>query len=413
MPRIIFQGMNLLDGDNAAKPGSVVVVEGETIRSVGSAKVAAQPGDRVIELDGKTLMPGLISSHFHASYHNITIQPEPLGVEKPENWLALAGAKNLLTALHCGITGVVSSGANAGTVDADLCLAIQDGLIEGPRLLPASRGLDSIGGYTDTEKWWWELGNKGAQVFASGADEFRALVRKEIKRGARMIKVFLSGGHAVPEYAGGMSLSQSELDAVIETAHSRGAKVRAHCAWRDVIKTAVKSGLDVVDHGDQVDDEGLALMAEHGAFWVPSAFFTAQMISPDAALSLATPEQMAPLRDEFENVLRRLQQAQRAGVKIVTGDDYGIIVLPHGRYAEELTFYVKTGGMKPLDVLRWATKNGGELLGGHVPTGQVKAGYYADLLVVDGDPSQDIALLQDRSKLRAIVKGGAFIKDAT
>jgi len=413
MPRIIFQGANLLDGDNAAKPGSTVVVEGETIRSVGSAKVAAQPGDRVVELDGKTLMPGLISSHFHASYHNITIQPEPLGVEKPENWLALAGAKNLRTALHCGITGVVSSGANAGTIDADLCLAIQDGLIEGPRLLPASRGLDTIGGYTDTEKWWWELGNKGAQVFASGADEFRALVRKEIKRGARMIKVFLSGGHAVPEYAGGMSLSQSELDAVIETAHSRGAKVRAHCAWKSVIKTAVKSGLDVVDHGDQIDDEGLALMAEHGAFWVPSAFFTAQMLSPDAALSLATPEQMAPLRDEFENVLRRLEQAQRAGVKIVTGDDYGIIVLPHGRYAEELTFYVKTGGMKPLDVLRWATKNGGELLGGHVPTGQVKAGYYADLLVVDGDPSQDIALLQDKSKLRAIVKGGAFIKDAT
>jgi imidazolonepropionase-like amidohydrolase len=121
---------------------------------------------------------------------------------------------------------------------------------------------------------------------------------------------------------------------------------------------------------------------------------------------------MAPLRDEFENVLRRLEQAQRAGVKIVTGDDYGIIVLPHGRYAEELTFYVKTGGMKPLDVLRWATKNGGELLGGHVRAGQVKAGYYADLLVVDGDPSQDIALLQDRTKLRAIVKGGAFVKDA-
>jgi imidazolonepropionase-like amidohydrolase len=412
MARIIFQGANLLDGDKPARANATVVVEGETIRSVGQTRVAAQPGDRVIDLDGKTLMPGLISSHFHASYNNITIQPEPLGVEKPENWLALAGAKNLRTALHCGITGVVSSGANAGTIDADLCLAIQDGLIEGPRVLPASRGLDTVGGYTDSEKWWWELGNKGAQAFASGADEFRALVRKEIKRGARMIKVFLSGGHAVPEYAGGMSLSKAELDAVIETAHARGAKVRAHCSWKNVIKTAVAAGLDVVDHGDQLDDECLELMAERGAFWVPSAFFTAQMLSPDAALSLATEEQMAPLRAEFDNVLRRLEQAQQAGVRIVTGDDYGIIVLPHGRYAEELEFYVKTGGMKPLDVLRWATKNGGELLGGHVPTGQVKQGYYADLLVVDGDPSVDIALLQDRGKLRAIVKGGAFVKDA-
>ena len=198
MARIIFQGANLLDGDKPARANSTVIVEGETIRAAGQTKVAAQPGDRVIDLDGKTLMPGLVSSHFHASYNNITIQPEPLGVEKPENWLALAGAKNLKTALHCGITGVVSSGANAGTIDADLCLAIQDGMIEGPRMLPASRGLDTIGGYTDTEKWWWELGNKGAQVFASGADEFRALVRKEIKRGARMIKIFLSGGHAVP-----------------------------------------------------------------------------------------------------------------------------------------------------------------------------------------------------------------------
>jgi imidazolonepropionase-like amidohydrolase len=249
-------------------------------------------------------------------------------------------------------------------------------------------------------------------VFASGPDEFRGLVRKEIKRGARMIKVFLSGGHAVPEYAGGMSLSKGELDAVIETAHSRGAKVRAHCAWKNVILTAVSAGLDVVDHGDQLDDECMELMAERGTFWVPSAFFTAQMLSPDAALSLATEEQMAPLRAEFDNVLRRLEQAQQAGVKIVTGDDYGIIVLPHGRYAEELEFYVKTGGMKPLDVLRWATKNGGELLGGHVKTGQVKEGYYADLLVVDGDPSSDIALLQNQAKLKAIIKGGAFVKDA-
>jgi hypothetical protein len=262
-------------------------------------------------------------------------------------------------------------------------------------MLPASRGLDTVGGYTDTEKWWWELGNKGAQVFASGADEFRALVRKEIKRGARMIKIFLSGGHAVPEYAGGMSLSKGELDAVLETAHSRGAKVRAHCSWKNVIKPAVAAGLDVVDHGDQLDDECIELMAQRGTFWVPSAFFTAQMLAPDAALSLATEEQMAPLRTEFDNVLRRLEQAT-GGREDRDGDDYGIIVLPHGRYAEELAFYVKSGGMKPLDVLRWATKNGGELLGGHVATGQIKAGKYADLLVVDGDPSADIALLQDR-----------------
>jgi imidazolonepropionase-like amidohydrolase len=207
-----------------------------------------------------------------------------------------------------------------------------------------------------------------------------------------------------------MAMSRAELDAVIETAHQRGVKVRAHCAWRDVILEAVRAGIDVIDHGDQLDDACIAAMAERGTFLVPSMFFTWQMLSPDAALALATEEQMAPLREEFDNIRKRLPQAQAAGVRIALGDDYGIIVLPHGRYAEELEFYVKTVGLPPLDVIRWATKNGGELSG--LPVGTIEPGRLADLLVVDGDPSVDVAVLQDRSRLRAIVKGGAFVKDA-
>ncbi len=411
MARIVLKNANLLDGDSAARPGTNVVIEGERIASVGAAPVAAQPGDRTIDLAGKTVMPGIVSGHFHASYNNITIQPEPLGVERPENYLALVAAKNLKLALDCGITSVISSGANAGTIDADVWLAIQEGLIPGPRMMPASRGLDAIGGYTDQEKWWWNLGNKGAQLLCSGPDEFERAVRTEIKRGARMIKLFLSGGHAVAEHDGESSLSQAELNACIRTAHSRHAKVRAHIAWKNVLLQAVAAGIDVVDHGDQMDQECIDAMLERGVYWVPSAFFTAQMLSPTAALSMATEEQMAGLRNEFDNVLRRVQGARTNGMKVVLGDDYGIIVLPHGRYMEELEFYVKHVGIPALDVIRWSTKNGGELLGGAVKTGMVKAGYYADLLVVDGDPSADIAVLQDRAKVRAILKGGSFVRD--
>ncbi len=410
MARIVFQDANLLDGDTAARPRMNVVVEGDRITSVSGAPVAPRPDDRVVHLAGKTLMPGLVSGHFHSSYDNITIQPEPLGVEKPENYLALVAAKNLRTALHCGVTSIVSAGANTGTVDADVWLAIQSGLIEGPRMVPGSRGFDAIGGYTDTEKWWWRLGNTGAQLLCSGADEFQRAVRIEIKRGARMIKLFLSGGHAVPEHHGEMSLSPAELDAVLDAAHSRGARVRAHCAWKNVILQAVAAGLDVVDHGDQLDEECMELMVKHGAFWIPSAYFVSLMVAPGAALSMANEDQMSGLRSEYDNVLKRVEQAQKAGVKIALGDDYGIIVLPHGRYAWELEFYVKTVGMSPLDVLRWATKNGGELM--QLPVGQVRDGYLADLLVVDGDPSRDIALLQNGARLKAIVKGGAFVKDA-
>jgi imidazolonepropionase-like amidohydrolase len=411
MARIVLKNANLLDGDSAAKPGTNVVIEGERIASVGAAPVAAQPGDRTIDLAGKTVMPGIVSGHFHASYDNITIQPEPLGVERPENYLALVAAKNLKLALDCGITSVISSGANAGTIDADVWLAIQEGLIPGPRMMPASRGLDAIGGYTDQEKWWWNLGNKGAQLLCSGPDEFERAVRTEIKRGARMIKLFLSGGHAVAEHDGESSLSKEELNACIRTAHSRHAKVRAHIAWKNVLLQAVEAGIDVVDHGDQMDAECIDAMLERGVFWVPSAFFTAQMLSPTAALSMATEEQMAGLRNEFDNVLRRVQDARTNGMKVVLGDDYGIIVLPHGRYMEELEFYVKQVGIPALDVIRWSTMNGGELLGGAVKTGMVKAGYYADLLLVDGDPSADIAVLQDKAKVRAILKGGVFVRD--
>jgi imidazolonepropionase-like amidohydrolase len=409
--RLILKNVNLLDGDSPARAGTTVVVEGERIASVGSAPVAARPDDRVVDLAGKTVMPGIVSGHFHASYNNITIQPEPLGVERPENYLALVAAKNLKLALECGITSVISSGANAGTIDADCWLAIQEGLIPGPRMMPASRGIDAIGGYTDQEKWWWGLANKGAQLLCSGAEEFERAVRTEIKRGARMIKLFLSGGHAVAEHEGESSLSRDELVTCIRTAHARHARVRAHVAWKNVLLEAVAAGIDVVDHGDQMDEECIDAMLERGVFWVPSAFFTAQMLSPTAALSMATPEQMAGLRDEFDNVLRRVQQARSNGMRVVLGDDYGIIVLPHGRYMEELEFYVKQVGIPALDVIRWATKNGGELMGGAIKTGLVRPGYYADLLVVDGDPSADISLLQRREKVLAIVKGGAFVRD--
>lgn len=411
MARIIFEGANLLDGERPPRPGTTVVVEGERIAAVEpDGKVRPEEGDRVVRCAGRTLMPGLVSSHFHSSYDDITIQPEPLGVEKPEGYLQLVAARNARRALECGVTTVVSAGANAGQIDANLAMAIEEGVVPGPRLIPGSRGLDTVGGYTDTENWWWQLGNRGAQRFANGPDEFRAAVRDEIRKGARIIKLFLSGGHAVPEFEGGMGLTRAELDAALEAAHQRGAKVRAHCAWRDVILEAVEAGIDVVDHGDQIDDACIEAMAERGTYLVPSMFFTWQMLSPDAALAMATEEQMAPLRAEFDNMVKRLPQAQEAGVPVVLGDDYGIIVLQHGRYAEELEFYVKQVGIAPLDVLRWATSNGGRLSG--LPVGVVEPGRYADLLVVDGDPSVDVAVLQDAAKLRAILKGGAFVKDA-
>jgi len=202
-------------------------------------------------------------------------------------------------------------------------------------------------------------------------------------------------------------LSRAELAAIVDAAHERGARVRAHCAWKERILECVELGVDVIDHGDEIDAECIDAMARAGTFWDPSALYLQKLLELPA---LQGPE-TAALRDattrELDNIARWLGPAQRAGVRIVLGDDYGTAFLPHGSYAEELTHYVKRLGVAPLDALAWATKNGGALVG--LPDlGTLEVGKLADLLVVDGDPSADIALLSDRSKLRGVMKNGEW-----
>jgi imidazolonepropionase-like amidohydrolase len=413
MTRIVFRGANLLDGKHPAQPNRTVVVEQDRITTVAeNDAVTAGPEDRVVELGGKTLMPGMILSHYHSTYDGITIMPEPLGLEKPPGYLMLVAARNVRIALDCGFTGIVSAGVINDNIDAELALAIEEGVIEGPRLMPGGLALDTTGDYNDTGKYWWRLGNKGGQRFCDGPDEFRKAVREEVKRGVDIIKIFASGGHGVPEASDTRGFAQDELRSIIETAHHRGKRVRAHCAWRDMILECVREGIDLIDHGDEADDECIDAMAERRTFLCPSLFFVKQLLDYSGELQIATPEQMEPVRREFENACANVPKANAAGVRLVSGDDYGIINLPHGRYAEELDFYVKTIGIAPLDVLHWATVNGAELMKRGHELGSIEAGKLADLLVVDGDPSVDIAVLQDRSKLRAIMKGGGWVKDA-
>ncbi len=411
MARIVFKGATLLDGANPPRPITTVVVDGERIAEIGSGPGAApEPGDRVVELAGKTLMPGLIMCHYHAAYHNVSMQPVPLGTERPHGYLAIAAAENVRTALHCGFTGIVSAGG-PHNIDAQLKLAIEEGVIEGPRIVPGSHGLDTIGDYNELGDWWWELGNTGGNRYCTGPDEFRKAVRDEIRKGAEMIKIFPAGGHGIPEPDTTRGLSSDELRAVVEATHERAMQIRAHCPWKNLILECIEVGVDVIDHGDRMDAEVIQAMVEAGTVLAPSMVFLKTLLGDVDNVAAATPEQLAPIRDDFDNIRKMLPEANAAGVKIVLGDDYGTILMPHGTYAEELEFYVKTVGIPPLDVIRWGTRNGAELMRMGSELGTVEAGKLADLLVVDGDPSVDIAVLQDRSKLKAILKGGAFVKD--
>jgi imidazolonepropionase-like amidohydrolase len=364
-----------------------------------------------VDLAGRTLLPGLILSHYHSTYRDITIMPEPLGIEKPPGYLMLVAADNARRALHAGFTGIVSAGVVNDNIDAELALAIEEGVVEGPRLLAGGVALDTTGDYNDTSKYWWRLGNLGAQRFCDGPDEFRKAVREEIKRGVRIIKIFASGGHGVVEDASTRGFATDELRTIVATAHDRGVRVRAHCAWRDLILECVREGVDIIDHGDAADAECIDAMLAHRTFLCPSLYLIKLLLDYRGELPIATPAQLETIRREFDGACEMVAKANAAGVRLLIGDDYGILMLPHGSYAAELEFYVKELGIAPLDVIRWATRHGAEAMGRGEDLGRIAPGRLADLVVVDGDPSVDISVLRDAEKVRAVAKGGKLVVD--
>ena len=397
----------MLDGGQL-RPGRTVVVEGKRIASVTDGDPGApDPQDRIIDLAGRTLMPGMVTCHFHATYHELGAAPAPFGLEEPPALQAVRAVNNLATVVRAGFTSAVSAGAPFA-IDAAMVRAIAEGAIVGPRLVPGSRDVSTTGHANDAAPWYWRLRARGALHLADGPDEFRRAVREEIKEGARIIKMFVTGGHAVPRAAERTEMTREEMAAAIEAAHLRGAKIRGHIANRQALLMAVELGMDVIDHGDGMDRQCVERIVEAGTFVVPSMFFVhrlAEMVEP------MDPVAAASLRRDLDAAFEILPVAAAAGMKLVLGDDYGAAGFPHGIYGEELAFYVKMAGIVPRRVLEWATVNGAALMGREHELGTVSDGALADLLVVDGDPLADIGVLADAARLLAVMKDGSFVKD--
>jgi imidazolonepropionase-like amidohydrolase len=408
MDRTVFTNANLVDGEHPAKPASTVVIEGNQITSVGTGTVTdLATGDRVIDLGGRTLMPGMITCHFHATYKDLGSTPSPYGLERPPAYQAVLAAKQLELALQSGFTGAISAGAPFD-IDPSIKQAISDGLIPGPRFMAGSRDVSTTGHANDNFPWYYEMSALGMVRRCDGPDEFRKAIREEIKRGAEIIKLFVTGGHGVFAPKELMEMTEVELRAACDTAHERGRLIRGHIVSKRAILMAVAAGVDVIDHGDEMDAECIERIVEAGTFVAPSIFFPTAFLQ-QMGTGLGFTDSM---KKELDQALEVLPKANAAGVKLVVGDDYGAIGFDHGRYAEELEVYVRDAGIPPLEVLRWATVNGAELLQMADKLGTIEEGKLADLLVVDGDPLEDITVLQDRKNLLAIVKDGQFVKDA-
>jgi imidazolonepropionase-like amidohydrolase len=332
----------------------------------------------------------------------------------PPGVMMAIGIRSCGVLLESGFTGYIGASCT-NDVDACLKITIAEGIIKGPRIRACSPHINTTGDMNDARKWWQRFVEPGVDVFADGPDGLRKLVREHIRRGAETIKVFGSQGHAIPGRAS-RNMARDELEMVVRTAHERGVKVRSHVCDRAMIMETIECGVDIVDHADEIDEACIEAMAKRGTYWVPSIFFLQQLIA--AGLDFD-----GGLQRIYDNVRRMLPIAQKAGVRILLGDDYsgmlrgflGTDPLDHevGNYGRELAVYGAVEGIAPLDILGWSTRNPGSLLvDPPARTGVVAPGAKADLIVIDGDPLADLTIFsRPQELLKLVMVDGAMTID--
>ncbi|MCE9606563.1 MAG: amidohydrolase family protein [Planctomycetia bacterium] len=404
----VIRNGRLFDGTGAppVADGVVVVAEGR-IAYAGPAAAAPRTSPDVRSLDarGGTIMPGLVEAHFHPTYFDVAAL-EDLDIKYPVEYVTLLASANAKLAVECGYTAA-RSGGSLFNIDVWLKKAIENDLIVGPRLASSGREICGAAGLMDWNPDYRKIGMEGLVLIVNGPHEARAAVRKLVKDGIEWIKTYPTGDAAAPDANDHHTLCMTfeEMHAVVETAHNHGLKVTGHCRATEGIKNALRAGYDAVEHASFIDDEGLELLLKRDVPCVPALYFELASIErgPEFGMSQRV---IDGHRETLEGGAESAKRILRAGGRLGMGGDYGFAWNPHGDYAKELAFFVEYVGLTPLEVLKCATKTGAEILGRGAEIGTLEAGKLADILIVDGDVVGDVRILQDRSKILAVMQGG-------
>jgi len=406
---VVLKAARLFDGrsDTAAANG-VVIVEGGKIKAAGPG-LPIPAGAKVIDLGDATLLPGLIDSHTH------------LSMEATDNWLqgtvdglrravpetAIRATAYARATLMAGFTTVRDVGSNE-YIDVALRNSIRDGVVPGPRMLVAVHALGARGGHCDDTGF--PYGRFGAEPgiesgIASGADQFRDAVRFQVKYGADVIKICATGGVlSLADEVDTSQLTQEEMNAIVEEAHRLHKKVAAHAHGAEGAKFAIRAGVDSIEHGSFLDDEGLRMMKERGTYLVPT-LLAGEYVTGKAAVRHYPPEIEAKAKGAIAVRSDMFRKALRMGVKIAFGTDSA--VSPHGMNAQEFALMVGLG-MKPADALRAATASAADLLGLSKTIGTLEPGKVADVIAVPGDPLADVEVME---KVSFVMKGGEVFRN--
>lgn len=410
MTGTLFTRVNVLDcSDEPPFPGEVLI-EGNRIAKVHrGAPTLERAGVNVVDGNGTaTIMPGLIESHAHLSIDN-TDDLAKIGMIPPEETTLIA-AKNAKFYLDCGITSCISAAAAKPRVDVVIRNAINAGQIPGPRLLAASPWLTVTGGLGDLRTLHMPHISSMAIVL-DGPEAFRRQTRELIREGVDIIKLVISGDTFVPHSPSHATvMSEAEIAAAAEVVRAHGKRMSAHARSADSVKLCVKHGVKVIYHANFIDEEAIDLLDANKdwLFVSPNLGFTA--IAAYEGEDYFSEEQVVRMgfREELAGAARGLKELKKRGVRILGGGDYGFGLTPHGQNARDLDHLICYCDFTQMEALLTMTKFGGEAMDLPGELGQVREGFLADLLLVDGDPLADPKLLLQRDKLLAVMKNGHF-----
>ena len=407
MGSLVIENANLFTGvdEEVIHNGAVWVSDG-IIRFAGHQSSMPPVEDDTEKFDAceKFVMPGMTESHVHLSYNNA--HPQQLN-SQPLPTAMLDAADNARVLLGSGFTSAISFGSAQG-LDVPLRDAINSGRIPGPRLAASDRDLGSTGSNADGTFG----GDNSKKIIADGPWAIRKAIRTLAKRRCDIVKIFLDG-EALSEFAppGILTYSDEEVDAAVEEAHIRGMRVVCHSRSAAAVKQAVRHGVDIIGHANYLDDEAIDMLEakRESVFISPGIAWEIALLDRGSELGLPRDamEQRGYQRevDETISAVKRLRESK---VRVLIGGDYGLNITPHGTNSKDLEYFVDLFGMSTAEALLCATRDGGEAADPSGMVGTLEEGKYADLLILDGNPLEDIRILQDHSRIVGVMKGGVM-----
>src|SRR5580658_174838 len=405
MNRTTFINARIFDGVRTDYlDESVVIVEDGHIVAVDRKAGASINGD-VIDVRGKVLMPGLIDAHCHVLASSLRVTDTET---QPATYVASYATKMLGHALDSGFTTL----RDVGGGDLGIARAVEDRLIKGPRVFFAGRVLSMTGGHGDFRDPFSSIGacacsaDGRVAVIVDGADAVRAAAREELRRGAHCIKSMLSGGVLSPTDPLWMDqFTDAEVSAAVEEAARRRKYVAAHCHPASSIERAAKLGVRTIEHATLIDEPSAAAVKAAGAYVVPTTIIVRALLE-DAKSGLLPAWMSEKLAEVSDQSLRGLEIMDRFALKIGFGTD----ILGHLHTHQTREFIIRRDVQSAASILRSATSVNAEIMM-EPHLGKIQPGCRADILIVDGDPLEDIAVLaRDGRSLSAIMKAGEFVK---